>query len=1484
MRLRFSLVRPEVGGPPVDVVVTAPAGTPLGAVSGPLARVLERAGGLLYAGSRLLGDDLTLGRPPLLDGAVLGVDGPAVPDPPPGLLELRVVGGPDAGVRHRLATGRVVLGRGAGAPVRLADPQVSRRHAALLVEPDGVQVADLGSANGTYLDGRSVGSTPVPVTPGALLRLGESTLQVVATEAAPAAVAPDGAGGLVLNPGPRPGLAGELAPQPRSVTLPRAPAPSGPTRLPWAMLGTPLLLGGGFAALSGSRTSLLIAGLTPLALAGGAAAERWTARRRFRRQTTAHLREYAAASDLLATELQAAARRRHRVAPDAAALLAAAEGRQVGLWARRPADPDWLRLRLGCADLPAAPEVTVTGPEEVPRLWLPWVPLTLALAEVGVLGVAGPREAVLRLARSLVGQLAALHGPGELRLAVLGPAAAAGDWAWARWLPHLGDATDDLAVAWAPDQARDLLAELARGLDAGRPGGHLGPGPPTRPVTVVIVDGPAQLRALPGFTPLLRAGPAAGVYAVCLAAQLADLPPEAQATAVVTGEVATRLQVSLATSADRTVGEATPASTTVVADGVSLAWAEALARALAPLREATPPPGRLPRAVRLPALLGPGDGSAAAVTPEHLLAWWSRDGDGLPATVGVDVDGPVTLDLARDGPHALVAGTTGSGKSELLRTLVAALAAAHPPEQLAFLLVDYKGGTAFAECARLPHTVGLLTDLDGRLTARALASLEAELRRRERLLREAECPDLAAYLTRWPADGSESGPPLGRLVVVVDEFAALAAELPEFLRGLVDVAARGRALGLHLVLATQRPGGVVSPDIRANTALRIALRMTDEAESLDVVGTGQAAALSPRVPGRAVLRAGPDRPRLFQAAIVGRPAAADDGPVTVRRRTWPGASSGQPGRDAATGEACPVDPVTTDPPPTDLARLVAAAEEAARRRGRPPPRRPWVPPLPSVVTLDELGGADPDLVPLGRTDLPAEQRHGVFGLRLGRDANLLVAGAPRSGRSTLLSALVAATAPGPGVANTHVYAVEGSAPALGALGAFPHVGAVVEPGDGERARRLLARLDEEVRRRRALLADGGHASAAEQRAAGPAGAAWPWLLLLVYGWESFLAAHDAPGDPSVDTLLRLGTEGLAAGLHLVLTGGRGLLTGPPAGLAGPRLLLRLVDPLDYPLAGVRVDALPPEPGRGVLAPEGTEVQVALPAAQPSGQAQLAALAARAAQATAYVGRDGPGPLPRGPLRVAALPRRVAYSVAAAAAGPRPPGWALLGLGGDDAGPIGVDLSVDGPALLVTGRPGSGRTSTLLTLAAWYAGRGVPVVAVAPTRSPLRRPGVSPVIGPPMAPAPGPPGDGPAVVLDPTAASALAAALRAPRPAGRPVVLLADDVTALLDTPVEPLLVEVCRGDGPDGAVLVAAGGLDELAAAYRGLPAELRRGRCALVLGPTGPLDGEPWGVRLAPAGPPLPGRGVLVRHGRQQPVQVADPPVRVAYPPGAEP
>ena len=307
-------------------------------------------------------------------------------------------------------------------------------------------------------------------------------------------------------------------------------------------------------------------------------------------------------------------------------------------------------------------------------------------------------------------------------------------------------------------------------------------------------------------------------------------------------------------------------------DLVSAAGLERLARALAPIRDVCDRGPRLDAARREPAARRARP--APARRPARSCARWQGKGRTTRAVIGESTDGPFTVDIRADGPHGLVAGTTGSGKSELLQTLIASLAVGNRPDEFNFVLVDYKGGAAFKDCNHLPHTVGMVTDLDGHLTTRALESLGAELRRREHQLADADAKDIEDYLGRTRSPDDE---PMPRLLIVIDEFAALAAELPDFVTGLVDVARRGRSLGVHLILATQRPAGVVSAEIKSNTNLRIALRVTDAGDSDDVIESADAAEIAQGLPGPRLRPA-----RALLAGPVPDARASGAGPAAAR--------------------------------------------------------------------------------------------------------------------------------------------------------------------------------------------------------------------------------------------------------------------------------------------------------------------------------------------------------------------------------------------------------------------------------------------------------------------------------------------------------------------------------------------------------------------------------------------------------------------------
>lgn len=870
----------------------------------------------------------------------------------------------------------------------------------------------------------------------------------------------------------------------------------------------------------------------------------------------------------------------------------------------------------------------------------------------------------------------------------------------------------------------------------------------------------------------------------------------------------------------------------VVAPAGSLAWAETHARRVA-ARDVVGAGAGAELPVRVgPAQVGLPDDVAGVLTAWGGQTCGRRALPGLRAPIGLAAGPhgvrPTWVDLLTDGPHALVAGTTGAGKSELLQALVLGLALHHPPAELALVLLDFKGGAGLRACAGLPHVVGHVSDLDPEQAVRALEGLTSELRRREALLAAAGVSDVESLRGPGRHPSSPTAPP--RLLVVVDEFRALAEDLPDFVPGLVRLAAQGRSLGMHLILATQRPAGAVTAQMRANLGLRICLRVTEPAESHDVVDVPDAAALPSRAPGRAVVRRADGAAQVVQTTWVALPGGP---PALVRR---------------ATSWEMPDGPVvgTADPGHADPGHAEALADVAARAAARLTDRGPdplWSPPLPALVGADEVSDAvggrgtavrDEDLV-LGVTDPAGAGRRGV--LTWDGRGLLVVAGAPGSGRTTAAArAATAALAAG-----RHVHAVGPVARLLPSTDRC--LGTTVDAGDPRRLARLLALL------------------AAPDGPTQPAGAV-PRTLLVVDDVASVAAALERmPRGPGADLLDRVVREAGRGTLGVLVTGlPRDVARLAP--LAAARLVLPVADPGDDALLGVPRDHSGRRtPGRGVLVTgqEPLRCHVAVPDPGPAGGPPAAGCPA---------GERGAPVRRTPPVRLAPIPGHVSRTaLTAAVAATSRDGRALpgesrrtvVGLGGDDAGPVTVDA---GAGLLVVGPAGSGRSTALATLVLGLADVGATVAVVA-RDSPLATAARAAGLG--------------------CAGSAAAAAALVDRVAsgGSGIDAIAvDDIDALartagdLDDRLAAWVHATERGD--PAPTLLAACRTDRAASAYRGAIAALRGAATVVVLSPDEAGSAEAAGADVGavcdPALPRHPGRGAVVVRGRATPVQVALP------------
>jgi S-DNA-T family DNA segregation ATPase FtsK/SpoIIIE len=1392
--VELRLVVQAPSGARSDVLVDVEPDTSASELIAELCRYLELSpaevtSARLERSDSTLGGDIPVRRTGLRDGDLLVLgNGAAAPSQAraeeTALYDLVVVGGPDAGVRHALPGGQHVVGRGPGADLVLSDRSMSRRHLWVEVGPSGVTVGDAGSSNGTFLAGAPVAGKRA-LKAGEVVEAGRSLIGFE-PHAAHAAVEDDGAGRVSFNRPPRVARARGHA----EVQLPPPPADTPGGKLPIGAAAIPLLLGGVMFAVTGSPYSLMFALLSP-AMAMYAYLEGRGSDRRARREALSTWRAELDEAEVELTAARAAeSGERRAAAPDAASLRARAGALDPRLWERRPGDDDFLALRLGTADLEAdaqprlAPGGAAALTEEAterlePGARLTNVPVVVPLA-AGALGIAGPPGAAGALARWLIAQAAVLHSPRELEVAVAVDPRLAAEWAWVKWLPH---ARGEGAVTGAAEAA----AMLAR--------------PPAAGSRLVIVDGDL------GLPPnALEQALAQGTSAVWLAREARAVPGACTAIAELDADVAALRLVDVRSGA--VVEDA-------AAEGVAPEWAEELARMLAPVLDAGAPDdaASLPGRVSLLELLG-----LPEPTPTAMAARWRAGEDGLSAPIGVAAHGRFEIDAGQvEGLRMLLAGMPGTGKSELLQTLIGALAASHSPARLAFLLVDYKGGAAFGDCARLPHTVGMVTDLDARLADRARTALLAELRRREGLLSEHGAKSLRELARRRP-----DAPPA--LVIVVDEFATLVREVPAFLDTLVDVAQRGRSLGLHLVLATQRPRGAVSDALRANTNLRMAMRVSDEGESRDVIEAPDAAAIPAGLPGRAIALTGraPDgAPRLVELQ------AAYSGGRTVGVTDRNGIRVRALGRSEQDQELERVLSTIGGTRPTDLQVLVACARATAEREGIPEPRPPWLPALPERLELEDLAAGTAARPVLGLVDDPDAQAQPGFALDLERDGGMIVYGASGSGRTAALRTLACSLAAGSSPKEVQIYGLDFASRALGELEQLPHVGSIVSADDEERALRLLSALRRAVDARRARVAGGGR----------PGEPGFPRVVLLVDGYAGFTAAFERTrlGEP-VQTLTRLAADGRPLGLHVVVTADRRAdVPGALSGVLGERIVLRLASDDEYTALGVPRAALAGAtlpPGRG-FARDARELQLAWVAPEAIAEIAHAAEAAHPGERAPAVGR-----LP-GRVDCARLPT------------PGKPLEAVIGIDGDRLEPLSVSLAQQ--HLLVAGAHHSGLSTALAAVAvSLHAGTPQPALhLLAPRRTPLL--GLDNVWT--------------SVAEGVDACADLAERLAA---GDEPLVVFLDDGLELAEGACAAPLEELLRRGRDAQLRLVAAVDAHGVQRVYGGWLRDLRANRTGLLLQPT-TETADVLGVRLPPAaGPMPPGRGFLVDRGAAQLIQVA--------------
>ena len=1234
-----------------------------------------------FVGSDRLESDAALADSPLVAGVRLSVGEPG-PDPRArprdavGLLG--VIAGPDAGRTRWLPPGTHAIARDRSAALSLSDLYVSRNHAMLHVAPTGeATITDAGSGDGTKVDGSLIEAS-VPLAPASVIEIGDDRLRWVPVPpvALRATRSPDGRLDFdrAFAPAPVVGRSEEAMPAEEST--------GSNAKAMLVSAAGPLVLGGVAAVVMSQPTMMLFALLGPVSAGGTWFFDR---KQRARRQeSVAAAREKTLAK--IQTKVDREERVRRAIAPDVVDLTLMATGAGRGLWPRNATDG--LVLRVGTVDEAAA--IDLRGD--------PWkgfnppvvrnVPVVVDLRAVGVLGVVGPPDPTAALVRWLLVQLATLRSPDDLRIAVI-TSSDDDDLAWTRWLPHVSGGEASPTPAWignTPATRKARVEELKELVVARLAEKRSHAEMRFAEDVVTVLDGALALRSLPGMRQVLRDGPSVGVYTICVDRH--DMN-ECHGLCEMDGS-----SLRLTPTRDQPPRPA-------VAEGLDRDVAERLARALSPMRDRLTLAGAeaaVPYPVRFLDLLGIGSPTAADVR----ALWSAHEGPTTDVPLGADGSGTVSVDLARQGPHTMLGGATGAGKSILLQTLVTSLLLGNRPDEMNLVLVDFKGGSAFLPFERCPHVVALIRStgetpadvFDEAAATRVLASVRAEVRRRESIL----APYGGEIDEYWRARGRRKLPALPRLVMIFDEFARVLEVSPEFLKELVNVAAKGRSLGMHLVLATQSLQGKLSAELKNNIELRITLRQNESADSMEVLGTPDAASIPGRLRGRGMILCTKDEtrmPRVFQSGYLGDPPPSGGAaPARVRIVEWPAVGTPRPEEGMDPGNAR-----------TDQALTIAAIEEAAVRLGLPAPFRPLRPPLPANLWLEDLEDVTSDpppasAVPFGLLDDPAAQAQPTVFLDLDGTDRLLVAGGPQSGRTTAARALITSIATRFRPDEAHLYVFESDPAGLAAYAGLPHCGAVLSAGEPDRVRRFVLWMHAEVQRRVAAR----FATGVPRRD--------PSIVAIIDGWEHFENRSDPNFvETSLFTAMReVVLNGPPVRVHVVAIGGQDMMAGKTSGLYSRRLLLR------FPKEDTRRQHVPSDSvrppvlqGRAVDAASGLHVQLCPP------QITAEELVASTSRPRKGAGRPDRTRLPR---RFPPMPLAIPLEEVAGAESPGPT-WVPLGVGGADVTALGVDLFEAGPhLLLVSGPSGSGRTNAAATVIQGLRRVGVNVLAVAPPRSPL----------------------------------------------------------------------------------------------------------------------------------------------------------------------
>ena len=819
------------------------------------------------------------------------------------------------------------------------------------------------------------------------------------------------------------------------------------------------------------------------------------------------------------------------------------------IYEKTPLHFDFLYYRLGLGQVPTSYKLTY-GQEErsgkkdaleeegyalyTRHKKIPDLPIVANLSH-GPVGYIGPRNLVLEQLQLLVMQLAVFHSYHDVQVITIMPEEERDQWDWLRWLPHA--TLQELNVRGfvynqrTHDQVLNSLNQILKLRKAQKEEATRQETTLYSPHYVVLVTDEKLILdhiIMEFFT---------------------EDPTDLGCSLIFVQDVMSSLSENIKTVVnikDRNTGQL------VMEEGILREIdfrldhfpegydKERIARTLAPLNHLQNLKSSIPDTVTFMEMYG-----AETFSDLQVLQKWQQNAPYKSLAVPIGLRGKedlvyLNLHEKAHGPHGLIAGTTGSGKSETIQSYILSLAVNFHPHDVAFLLIDYKGGGMANLFKNLPHLLGTITNLDGAQSMRALASINAEIHRRERLFREFEVNHINQYQKKFK--NGEATEPLPHLFLISDEFAELKVNQPDFIKELVSIARVGRSLGVHLILATQKPSGVVDDQIWSNSRFKLALKVADRTDSMEMLKTPDAAEITQT--GRAYLQVGNNEVyELFQSAWSGADYQPDKDELGIEDHTiylindlgqYEVLNQDLSGLDLAED---------IKEVPTELEAIVSQIQLLTESQQIPPVPQPWLPPLKERMTLQELEPIQPQeaweqkepvSVLLGMADIPQAQKQEPVSVNLSKDGHILLYGSPGTGKTTFLQSAAMDLARKFSPKDVTLYLMDFGTNGLAPLGQLPQVADTLLLDQTEKIAKFVRIMERELNRRKKLLSDYGVGTLELYRQA--SGQEEPAIVILLDSYESM--KEEVYEAELFKLLVRISREGLSIGVHLLVTAGR----------------------------------------------------------------------------------------------------------------------------------------------------------------------------------------------------------------------------------------------------------------------------------------------------------------------------------------------------------